>query len=64
MIDDEGVCEGADIQELVPIGLGPGEARGFQGEDRPHFAEPDRRYELGEVIPALGSRPAFAEIVI
>jgi hypothetical protein len=64
MIDDEGVCEGADIQELVPIGLGPGEARGFQGEDRPHFAQPDRGHELVEVIPVLSSRPAFAKIAI
>jgi hypothetical protein len=64
VIDDEGVCEGADIQEFVPIGLGPGEARGFQGEDCPHFAKPYCGHKLMEVIPALGGRPAFTEIVI
>ncbi len=41
LVDDQGVCKGADLQQAIPVGARAGQARGFQAEDCPGFAQPD-----------------------
>jgi len=64
MIDDEGIRQGTESEQPVPIGLGAREAGGLQGEHRTDLSQADRGHEPVEVAPALGGGAALAEVLI
>ena len=41
LVDDQGVGQGTDLQQAIPVAAGAGQARGFQAEDGPGLAQPD-----------------------
>ena len=41
LVDDQGVGEGTDLDETIPIAARPCQARGFQAQDGPGPAQAD-----------------------
>ncbi len=63
-IDHQGLGEGADLQEPIPVAAGAGQAGGFQGEDRPGPAQAHLGHEELEAIPRGGGGARAALILI
>ena len=63
-VGDEGVEQGADLEQLVPIAAGAGEPRHLDAEDQPDMAEANLGHQTLEAGPVGGGRPRAAEIVV
>ena len=52
LVDDQGVGQGADLQQAIPVTAGAGQAGGFQAEDGPGLAQPDLGDQELEAVAA------------
>ena len=59
-VADQGVVQGADLQQLMPVGVVSGQARAFQPEHDPGFAEGDVGDQPLEAFPVGGAGAGVA----
>jgi hypothetical protein len=46
----EGIGDAAQLQELIPLGIVPGDARGFQTENEAHLPQADFLSHLSKTV--------------
>jgi hypothetical protein len=64
LVDDQGVGQGADLQQAVPVGAGAGQAGRFQAEDRAGLAEADLGDQELEAIAVHRGGPGAPLVLI
>jgi hypothetical protein len=64
LVEDEGVGEGADLEQPVPVGGVAGEARDLEAEDDAGVAEPDLGDERLEGLAIGAGGPGESEVAV
>ena len=64
LVDDERIGQGADLQQPVPVGAGPGQPGRFEADDGPGLAEPDLCHQQLEPVAVHRGRAGPALILI
>ena len=61
LVEDQGIGDAGDPQQLVPVGVVPREPRDFQAENDAHLAGGDAPHQIAEAaaVAAVGSRLAL-----
>ena len=57
LVEDEGVREGADLEQPMPVGGAAGQAGDLQPQHQADLAQAHRGHELLEALPVAGRRP-------
>jgi hypothetical protein len=63
-VGDERVGQGTQIQQLVPVGVVPGQPGDLQAQDDPGLAQADIGDQLSEPAPARGGRARAAQVIV
>ena len=63
-VDDQGVGQGADFQEAIPIAAGASQPRRLQAEDGSGLAQADLRDEELKAVPILRRRTGMPLVLI
>ena len=63
-IRNERVHEAAEVEELVPVAIVPGQARDVEAEHGPHAAETHLRHEPLKAQPPYRGRPRLALVLV
>ena len=64
LVDDQGVGEGTDLDETIPIAARPRQARGFQAQDGPGPAQADLGDEVLKAVATGRGRPRVPLVLI
>ena len=64
LVDDQGVGQGTDLDESIPVAARTGQAGGFQAEDGAGAAEADLGHQVLEAIATEGGGPGVSLVLV
>ena len=64
LVQDEGVGDGGDLQQLVPVGVVAAQTRDFQAQHEADFPGGDTRHEIAEAATVGAVRAGLALVVV
>ena len=64
LVEDQGIGDAGDPQQLVPVGVVPRQARDFQAENDPHIAGGDASHQVAEAAAVSTVGPRLALVLV